>query len=55
MKGFTEYLLNISGIDIYAIASMLIFITLFVGLGIWVSRKDARYIDEMKNLPISSN
>lgn len=43
---------GIFGIGIFPVISMLIFIVLFVWLIIWVVKKDKKYINKMKNLPV---
>ncbi|MFA6262347.1 MAG: CcoQ/FixQ family Cbb3-type cytochrome c oxidase assembly chaperone [Bacteroidia bacterium] len=48
MKQFLE---NVTGMEGYLIFSMVVFITFFVGLLVWVFRADKTYINKMKNLP----
>jgi len=50
-----QFLNNVTGMSGYLIFSMIIFITFFVGLLIWVFKADKKYIDKMKNLPLENN
>ena len=52
---FKHYFERIEGIEIYPIISLIIFITFFVGLIIWVIRVDKKYINRMKELPMEGN
>lgn len=52
---FSEHLSRIEGISIYPIVSMIIFITLFLAMLVWVFRLDKKYISKMENLPLDSN
>lgn len=49
---FRHYLETISGIDIYPMVSLFIFLTFFVGMAIWALKANKKYIDEVKNLPL---
>lgn len=52
---FKHYFERIEGIEIYPLVSLVIFFVFFVLLIIWVISVDKKYIDEMKNLPLSNN
>jgi cytochrome c oxidase cbb3-type subunit IV len=49
---YKEILRSIENIEIYPIISLLIFVTFFVGMFIWVVRVPKRYVDHMKSLPM---
>ena len=49
---FKHYFDNIQGIEIYPIISLIIFVSFFAGLLVWVFRVDRKYIDRMKELPM---
>jgi cytochrome oxidase assembly protein ShyY1 len=51
---FIHYLENISGVSVYPLVSMLLFLTVFT-LAIWqVVRQSKESINEQKNLPLQS-
>jgi len=50
-----QFLNNVTGMDGYLIFPMIIFITFFIGLLIWVFKADKNYIEKMKNLPLENN
>jgi cbb3-type cytochrome oxidase subunit 3 len=52
---FKHYFERIDGIEIYPIISLIIFLTFFVALIIWVVRADKKYIDRMRELPMDSD
>ena len=43
---------SISGIEIFPIISLLIFVVFFSGVLYWVLKLDKKTIDKMKNLPL---
>jgi cbb3-type cytochrome oxidase subunit 3 len=47
-----EILSSIENIEIYPIISLLIFVTFFVGMFIWVIKVDKKYINHMKDMPL---
>ena len=50
-----QFLDNVTGMDGYLIFSMIVFITFFLGLLVWVFKADKDYIKEMENLPLDKN
>ena len=50
-----QFLDNVTGMDGYLIFSMILFITFFLGLLVWVFKADKAYIKEMENLPLDKN
>jgi hypothetical protein len=52
---YKDILQSISGIELYAIAAMVIFILFFVGMTIWVIKVDKKYIKRMSELPIEED
>jgi len=52
---FKHYFERIEGIEVYPIISLIIFITFFIGLLIWVFRVDKKYINYMKELPMNGD
>ena len=52
---FKHYFERIEGIEIYPIISLIIFITFFVGLLIWVLKVDKKYINKMKGMPLDTD
>ena len=51
----SQFLNGVKGVDGYLIFSMIVFITFFIGLLIWVYKADKNYISKMKNLPLENN
>jgi cytochrome c oxidase cbb3-type subunit IV len=49
---FKEYLQSIEGVEVYAIISMIIFLSFFIVILIWLFRADKKYIKKMKELPL---
>jgi hypothetical protein len=52
---YKEILRSIENIEIYPIISLLIFVTFFVGMFIWVVRVPKSYVDHMEALPMDEN
>ena len=49
---FKHYFDQVSNIAIWPIISLVIFVTFFVGLLIWVAVADKKYISDMSHLPL---
>jgi len=49
---FINYLEKITGVDVYAMTSFLIFFTFFVVMAIWAWRADKKLIDTLSNIPL---
>ena len=52
---FKYYFEQINNVAIWPVISLIIFITFFIGLLIWVFKADKKYINEMSNLPIGDD
>lgn len=52
---FINYLENITGVSVYPLTSLLLFVAFFVLVTIWVIRADSGFIDHMKNIPLDTN
>jgi len=52
---FKDYLQSIEGVEVYAIISMIIFITFFIGIVIWLFKVDKQYINKMRELPLEKD
>ncbi|MEI6507107.1 MAG: CcoQ/FixQ family Cbb3-type cytochrome c oxidase assembly chaperone [Bacteroidota bacterium] len=50
-----QFLGSVTGMNGYLIFSMIIFITFFLGLLVWVFKADKKYIEEMENMPFDNN
>jgi len=48
---FKNYLESISGIEIFPMISLLVFVVFFVVLLIYVVKADKKYIDHMQQIP----
>jgi len=51
---FIHYLTKITGVDIYAMSSFLIFFTFFIVMLIWAWRADKKLIRTLSNIPLEN-
>lgn len=49
---FSKFFVNIESLEIFAIATMILFFISFIVLLIWVIKLDKNFIEEQKNLPL---
>lgn len=49
---FINYLEKITGVDIYAMTSFMIFFGFFVIMAFWAWRADKKLIDTLSNIPL---
>lgn len=52
---FRNYLETIIGVDVYPMASLLIFFLFFTALAIWAVRVNRDYINHMRHMPINND
>jgi preprotein translocase subunit YajC len=52
---FTTYLEKITDVSIYPIISLLMFVTFFAIVTIWVIKSDKKTIEHMENLPFEND
>jgi len=52
---FKNILESASGIEIYAIAGLVVFLILFTSVFIWLLKVDKKYIKKMEQLPLDNN
>lgn len=52
---FKEILNSISGVEIWPIIALFLFMGIFVGIVIWVIRLDKRFIKKMEELPLEKD
>jgi len=52
LKFISKYTDKISGIDIYPIIALIIFVVFFAAMLVYVKKMKKSSIDEMKNLPL---
>ena len=52
---FKYYLEHITGIGMYPMASLLIFVVFFTALTIWAIKVKKSYITEVENIPLANN
>ena len=52
---FKNILSSASGIEIYAITGLVIFLVMFTAVLIWILKIDNKYIREMEDLPLDKN
>jgi hypothetical protein len=51
---FINYLEKISGVDIYGLASLAIFVLFFLVMLTWVFKTDKKKIDEISRIPLDN-
>jgi hypothetical protein len=51
---FINYLESITGVDIYAMASFMIFFTFFVVMALWAWKADKKMIDQINRIPLDN-
>jgi len=49
---FSKFFVNAEGLEIFAIAMMILFFISFIVLLLWVFKLDKSFIEEQKNLPL---
>ena len=49
---FINYLTKITGVDVYAMSSFMIFFTFFIIMGIWALKADKKLISELSNMTL---
>lgn len=49
---FSKFFVNIEWLEIFAIATMILFFISFLILVIWVFKMDKNFIEEQRNLPL---
>jgi hypothetical protein len=50
---FINYLEKISGITIYGLSSLVLFVTIFTVMFIWAIKADKKMIQEISNIPLN--
>lgn len=51
---FINYLEKITGVDIYALSSLTIFLLIFVLAAVWALKANKKMIEEINNLPLNN-
>lgn len=52
---FTHYLEKISGVSIYPVISLLMFVSFFTIVTLWVLRTDKKTMEHLENLPLEND
>lgn len=52
---FKHYLEHITGVGIYPMASLFIFLIFFTALSFWALRVNKNYINTIKNIPLGND
>ena len=52
---FKDIFKAMSGIEVYAIVSLLLFFLIFLGVVYWSIKVDKKYLNKMKHLPLDSS
>ena len=50
---FSNYLEQITGVSIYPVISLVVFVAFFTGVIIWIYSIDTQEIEHMENLPFN--
>lgn len=51
---FINYLESITGVDIYALSSFMIFFTFFIVMALWAWKADKKMIDKINRIPLDN-
>jgi cbb3-type cytochrome oxidase subunit 3 len=51
---FINYLEKITGVDIYALSSFIIFFSFFIAVLFWVYKADKNMMDQINQLPLNN-
>ncbi len=51
---FINYLEKITGVDIFALSSFMIFFSFFVVMSLWALRADKKLIDHINRIPLDN-
>ena len=49
---FIHYLEKVSGVDIYGLMSLLIFVVFFTAMLVWIFRSDKKKLKEISEIPL---
>lgn len=52
---FTYYLEKISGVSVYPLISLLLFVSFFIIVTLWVLRSDKKTMEHLENLPLEND
>lgn len=52
---FSEYLVKITGVSIYPVLSLVLFVAFFIAVTYWVYKIDKTEIERIGNLPLEEN
>jgi len=55
LRFLKDSMATIDGIEIYPIMSLVVFFVFFVGMVVWVMRKDDKYYEEVSNTPLKED
>lgn len=55
LKFIKHHMETITGIEVYPLISLIIFVVFFVGLFIWVIKADKKEMDELSQIPLDTN
>jgi Ca2+/Na+ antiporter len=52
---FSNYLSSIENVAIYPIITLVLFLSVFIGVVIWTASRDKEYISELENIPLEND
>ncbi|MBV6641781.1 MAG: CcoQ/FixQ family Cbb3-type cytochrome c oxidase assembly chaperone [Cyclobacteriaceae bacterium] len=54
LKFIKHHMETITGIEVYPLISLIIFVVFFIGLFIWIIKSDKAQMDEISRLPLDT-
>ena len=52
---FSKYFTSIENVSVFPIIGLLVFFPIFVGIVIWVFKKNKPYMEKLANIPFQEN
>ena len=52
---FSKYLTSIENVSVFPIIGLLVFFPIFVGIVIWVFKKNKTYMEKLASIPFQEN
>jgi cytochrome c oxidase cbb3-type subunit 4 len=50
---FKQFFQSVTGVDVYLIISLLVFLGFFVGMAIWLLTVSKKHISQVKHIPLN--
>lgn len=52
---FSNYFTSIENVSVFPIIGLMVFLPIFIGIVIWVYKKDKPYMEKLANIPFQEN